>query len=212
MQQRSADNHRLNAAFASFDKANAEDPKRTHVHGRDVPDELLYAQRMTAWLERLDPNAPDTLRLAVRCQHICRWMIPRSSQPMTRQGYHQWRTQLAAFHAEKAGQILRQAGYDDATIARVQSLVRKDDLKDPQTQTLEDAACLVFLEFELADFATRQDEVKILRILRKTWRKMSTRGHEAAMKLPLEPRARELIAKALTTQSGPLGPDALEAP
>ena len=203
MQQKMpSDNSRLQSAFARFDAANAEDPNHTLVDGRDVPDELLYAQRMTAWLGRLEPDAPETLRLAVRCQHICRWKIPRDSYPMTRQGYHQWRTRLGVFHAEMAAEILRDVGYDDATIARVQSLVRKEDLKDPQTQTLEDVACLVFLEFEFADFAKRHDEEKLLRILRKTWRKMSPRGHAAAMTLSLEPAAREIGREGAYTVAG----------
>jgi hypothetical protein len=186
------------SAIARIDAANAEDPNRTLVAGAQVPDELLYAQRMTAWLDRLDPDASEALKLAVRCQHICRWQIPRSTYPMTRPGYRQWRTALGKFHADKAGAILREVGYDAATIARVQSIVRKENLKDPETQTLEDVACLVFLEFEFADFARRHDHEKLTRILQRTWRKMSPRGQGEAMKLSMEPAARELIAKALT--------------
>jgi len=186
------------SAISRIDAANAEDPNRTTVDDVAVPDELLYARRMTAWLDRLDPNASEALKLAVRCQHICRWLIPRSTYPMTRAGYHQWRTALGKFHAEKAGEILRDVGHDGGMVARVQAIVRKENLKDPETQTLEDAACLVFFEFEFADFAKRHDKDKIVRILQRTWRKMSPRGHEHAMKLRMEPAARELIAKALT--------------
>jgi hypothetical protein len=83
---------------------------------------------------------------------------------MTRAGYHQWRTTLARFHADEAAAILRGVGYDEATVARVQSLVRKEGLKtDPETQTLEDVACLVFLEDEFREFARKHDEARCWR-------------------------------------------------
>ena len=185
-------------AVARIDAANAQDPNRTVVAGREIPGALLYAQRMTDWLDRLRPDAPEPLRLAVRCQHLQRWMIPRSQYPMTRAGYHQWRTTLARFHADRAADILRAAGYDEPTIARVQSLVRKEGLKtDPDAQALEDVACLVFLEHEFSDFARKHDEAKVLNILARTWRKMSDQGRAAALALPLAARDRALIEKAL---------------
>ncbi len=118
---------------------------------------------------------------------------------MTRAGYHQWRTTLYTFHADAADKILREVGYDDAAIARVRSLLRKERLKaDPQTQALEDVACLVFLESYFADFALKHDEQKVIDILRRTWKKMSDRGRAAAMELPLPAEARRLVEKALS--------------
>ena len=194
----SPEEERFFAAVRAIDDANAADPNQTLVDGRRVPDELLYSQRMTAWLDRLEPAAPEPLRLAVRCQHLCRWMIPRSQYPMTRAGYHAWRTTLARFHADKAAEILRSAGYDELTIARVQSLVRKEGLKtDPDAQTLEDVACLVFLEHEFSAFARQHQEAKVVNILARTWRNMSPRGHAAALGLQFSPDDRALIDKAL---------------
>ena len=197
-------------AASRIDAANAADPNRTTVGGAQVPHELHYARRMTQWLQRLEPAASEALRLAVRCQHLCRWMIPRAEFPMTRSGYHQWRTTLGRFHADKAAEVLRAVGYDEQTVARVQSLVRKEGLKtDPETQTLEDVACLVFLEDELAGFAARHEEAKVLTILRKTWGKMSPRGREAAVALDLPPAARDLLRKALAAPpAAPAGPSA----
>jgi hypothetical protein len=191
---------RFNEAIERIDAANAQDPGRALHAGREVPAELFYGQRMSAWLDRLEPGASEALRLAVRCQHLRRWVIPRSNYPMTRPGYHQWRTRLGAFHAEQAAEILREVGYDEPLVARVQSLIRKERIKaDPETQTLEDAACLVFLEIDYVDFARRHEEAKVVDILRKTWRKMSDRGHAAAMELAggLPEVERGLIEKAL---------------
>jgi uncharacterized protein DUF4202 len=194
-----ADPERFNTAIARFDAANAEDPSTEVFQGVVYPKELLYAQRMTAWLDKIAPDASEALRLAVRCQHIQRWTIPRHTYPMDRHGYLRWRTTLARFHADTAAAILRDVGYDDATTQRVHTLLRKERLKrDPEVQCLEDVICLVFLENYLAAFATQHDEVKVLDILRKTWTKMSPRGHEVALTLPMSPEARRLVAQALT--------------
>src|SRR5690606_22484791 len=130
-----------------------QDPNRETADGKEFPKELLYAERMSAMLERYQTNASEALQLAMRCQHIQRWKIPRSDYPMTRAGYHQWRTRLRGFHAETASAMLKDVGYDDDTIARVCSLVRKERLQqDIEAQTLEDVAVLVFLESYLEDF------------------------------------------------------------
>jgi hypothetical protein len=189
---------RFAAAATAIDAANSEDPTGETVDGKRVPKELAYARRMTAWLGRLDPEASEALRLAVRAQHIRRWTVPRDGYPMDRQGYHRWRTALARFHADTAAALLEAAGFDAAMIARVGSLIRKERLKsDPEAQTLEDVACLVFLENYLADFAGKHDEAKVVDILRKTWRKMSPRGQKAARALDLAPAGRRVLDRAL---------------
>lgn len=185
-------------AIRRIDAANREDPETMLIDGSPVPGELLYSRRMSAWLDRLEPNASESLKLAVRAQHLRRWEIPRETFPKTRAGYLQWRTRLGAYHAEQAGNILRESGYDEPTVARVQSLLRKEGLKsDPETQLLEDVICVVFLENYFADFAPQHDEEKVVNILRKTWRKMSERGRQAALGLKLPNEARALVERAL---------------
>jgi hypothetical protein len=191
---------RFERAVERIDAAHREDPASVQCEGGTHPAELVYARRMAEWLARLEPEASEALLLAVRCQHLRRWTIPRADFPMTRPGYLQWRSTLARFHADQAAEILRGAGYDDATIARVQSLVRKERLaSDPEAQALEDAACLVFLEGEFVDFARKHDAQKVEGILRKTWRKMSERGRAEAMRLAagLPDRERELVKRAV---------------
>lgn len=192
------DSNRFQLAIDRFDALNAQDPNVEVADGVARPKELIYAQRMSEWLDRLAPDAPEPLRLAARCQHILRWHSPRSGYPMDRAGYHRWRTDLAKFHAETAGRVLRDVGYDDATISRVQSLLRKERLKaDPDAQTLEDVICLVFLQYYFADFSEQHDEAKLIGILKRTWAKMSTSGHEAALALDLPAEKRRLIERAL---------------
>jgi hypothetical protein len=191
---------RFARAIDRIDAANAQDPNRALFDGREYPAELLYSMRLTEWLGRLVPDASEALRLAVRCQHLRRWAIPRSQYPATRAGYLQWRSMLARFHADEAGAILRDVGYDDATVGRVQSLVRKERFKaDAEAQALEDAACLVFLEIEYVDFARRHDDEKVVQILAKTWKKMSDRGRQAVVQLApsLPERERGLVERAV---------------
>lgn len=189
-------------AIARFDAFNSADPNRETFGGKDYPKELLYAERMTQWLTRLAPDAPEALRLAVRCQHIGRWMIARSEYPLDRPGYHRWRTALAEFHARIARDLLQQAGYDEETIARVEALVKKKNLKtDAEAQSLEDVACLVFLESYFSGFAKKHDAEKLITIIQKTWKKMSPRGQRAALGLNLSPAARSLVERALKPQA-----------
>jgi len=193
------DTERFRLALDRFDAENAQDPNVEIIDNVRHPKELIYSQRMSDWLARLEPDATEALKLAARAQHIRRWEIPRSSYPMDRPGYHRWRTDLGKFHAQTAGRILAEVGYDEEIIRRVQSLLRKERLKaDPDTQLLEDVICLVFLENYFAPFSERHDEAKLIGILRRTWAKMSPRGHEAALKLDLPAEKRSLIEKALS--------------
>ncbi len=187
---------RFREAILRFDAANAEDPNIEVEHDFPQPKELVYANRMTAALHRFAPGAHETVQLAARCQHIRRWTIPRGDYPEGRAGYRQWRTDLAAFHAETAAEILRDVGYDEATIARVQSLVRKDRLKaDPDAQLLEDVVCHVFLTHHLGDFAVKHDDGTVTDILKKTWRKMSEKGRAAVRSQELPEAVRSLVER-----------------
>ncbi len=192
------DSDRLSRALAKIDEANSSDPNVESYQGAEQPKELVYSRRMSDWLLRLEPAASEPLRIAAHGQHICRWTLARESFPMDRPGYLRWRIACQKVHAEKLGEILKAVDYDDETIGRVQSLVRKERLKlDPETQLLEDVICLVFLENYFAEFATQHDEAKLIDIVQKTWRKMSSRGHAAALKLPLSVEARALVERAL---------------
>jgi hypothetical protein len=201
------ENERFQSAISCFDSANNEDPRRVVYQDHEYPYELLYAQRMTHWLERLAPRASEVLRLAARSQHICRWQIPRSEYPLGRAGYHRWRTRLYGFHAEKAAVILREVGYDEESATRVAQMLQKENLKsDPEMQLLEDMICLVFLENYFAEFSKEHEPAKVVGILRKTWGKMSPQGREAAVGLKMSAEARQLLDQALS--GVPNGPGA----
>jgi hypothetical protein len=191
------DKIKFEAVLRRFDEANARDPNREIAGGVSQPRELLYAQRLTGWVLRLCPEASEELRLAARCQHLCRWEIPRDSYPMTRAGYLKWRAELKKFHAQKAGAILRETGYDEDAIRRVQDLnLKKNFPSDPESRALEDALCLVFLEFQFADLAAKTAEDKTINALQKSWQKMTEAARAEALKLNFGPREKVLLARA----------------
>jgi hypothetical protein len=193
----------LEEAFARFDEVNGRDPRSDEVRGSLEPRELVYARRMSERLDRFEPDASEPLRLAARSQHIARWQIPRTEYPPGRVGYKQWRTRLMRHHADLAGAILSEVGYDPDTVQAVSRLLRKEGLKrDPEVQALEDVVCLVFLEHYFDEFAAEHEDEKLVDILARTWMKMSERGRDAALNLPLSERARTLVARALSGGGG----------
>lgn len=190
-------------AIDLIDSANSKDPNEESVDGKTWPKELLYSQRMSDMLKRFAPDADDAVKLAVHAQHVERWKSARSDYPEGRQGYFQWRTGLYKFHADTAGGLLAQAGYDEEFIERVKKAVGKRALKvNPDSQLLEDTADLVFIEYYMLAFASKHPEYseeKWLEIIRKTWKKMSGQAQQFAIsgnvKLP-EPLV-PLIQKAI---------------
>jgi hypothetical protein len=197
-----SDPKRFEAAIRRFDEENSRDPNHILVNGVPQPREVVYAQWLTDWVLKLSPAASEELRLAARCQHLCRWTVPRESYPMTRIGYLQWREGLKKFHADKAGKILAELGYPTATILRVQNLnLKKDFPKDPETRVLEDALCLVFLEHQLGELASKTAEDKMINALQKSWKKMTPAARDIGLKLPFPPTEKALIEKALAPPS-----------
>lgn len=190
---------RFTKTIALFDAANAQDPNQEE----GLPKELLYAQRMTEMIGRFAPDASEVAQLAVRAQHIKRWTVPRSNYPLGKPGYFAWRTGLYRFHAETAGELMRQAGYDEATIAQVMAAVGKEGIKtNPDTQLLEDVSSLVFIEHYMQGFAGQHadySEDKWLGIIRKTWKKMSEAARVFATSggIQLPEALLPLITKAL---------------
>lgn len=194
-----ANQERFNRAIALFDAANAQDPNQDEGQ----PKELLYARRMTDMIGRFAPQASEVAQLAVRAQHIQRWTVPRSNYPLGKPGYFAWRTGLYRFHAETAGGLMQQAGYDAAMIEQVKAAVGKQGIKtNPDTQMLEDVTSLVFLEHYMLGFAGQHAEYsedKWLDIIRKTWKKMSSDAHAFATSggISLPEPLRPLILKAV---------------
>jgi hypothetical protein len=189
---------RFTEAIRRFDEENVHDPTTELADGLPQPRELLYARRLSDWVLKLCPQASEELQLAARCQHICRWTIPRHTYAMTRAGYLRWRAELKDFHAGKAGQILQNLGYPREVIARVQALNLKSNFPaDPESRVLEDALCLMFLQYQFAELAGRTTDDKMINALRKTWKKMTPTARAHALKFPRSRREESLLEQAL---------------
>src|SRR5262249_40468287 len=198
-----SDRKRFDDVIASIDDAHARDPKTVEIDGRAVPAELLYGQRMSDALARMDPNASELLQIAARGQHIERWASRRAGYPPGRTGYLKWRNDLKQFHARRLGEIMAAKGYEPRDAARVGALVRKERLRsEPEAQMLEDVACIVFLTHYLADFMSKAEDAKLARILAQTWNKMSAQGRAHASKLDLPPSALRLLKRGLERAGG----------
>lgn len=190
--------NKLDQAFALFDAYNQRDPSHTNWQNEDYPLEYFYALKLYEWVLRLDPEADEVLQLAARSQHIGRWEIPRDTYPEGRTGYLKWRSDLSKYHAEKAAKIMATVGYDEQTQEKVRTIIQKRRIKaDPQVQTMENALCLVFLEYQYEALVQKLDDEKMIPILQKTWAKMSEPGQKLALSLSYSTQGRDLIEKAL---------------
>jgi len=187
-------------AIQKFDAANLEDPRTEMANGGLQPREWLFAKRVYQWVQQLVPNPSEELLLAAQSHTLRRWLIPRDRYPQTRVGYHQWRDALAQFHAEQAEAILQKVGYPPEKIQAVKALITKANWPaNPEACALEDADCLVFLEFKLAGYVDAWGEKKTVRILRQTIKKMTPDAQSRALKLNLGPREQELVLRAART-------------
>lgn len=193
---------RLAAVLSAIDQINSEDPNQTLIDGNSQPNELLYGQYMTTCLEQYFPQSNELLQIAVRAQHIKRWHLKRTEFAAGKAGYYQWRIAQGKFHAQLTKSLMLEHGYDEDDAETTACILRKEKLKtNADTQTLEDVACLVFLQYYFDAFAAKytekDNEAKIIRIVQKTWGKMSERGHEVALSLTLPEHLASLVGKAL---------------
>lgn len=184
---------RLARVLAAIDAANAADPKIEDGQ----PAARLYGERMSAMLAVFRPDAPELLKIAARGQHIERWRLPRADYPMTRPGYYAWRNAAKKMHAERVGALMAEAGYSGEEIATTQAMVRKEDLRaNPDAQTVEDLASLVFLKHYGLDFAHGRTQEQLVDILVKTMRKMSPAGLAFAGQIGMPDAVAGLVGEA----------------
>ncbi len=189
---------RYAAAVQAIDDANALDPNQVRVRGAVQPLALAHGRYAVEWVQQLHPGPSELLLLAARAHHLRRWELPRSRYPEGKVGYHQWKRDQRQRHAHDVAVLLGPCGYSDDEIAQVQAWVRRDQLaSDTGSQSVEDAACLVFIETQLADVATKLDHDHLVDVIRKTAKKMSAAALGAVARIPLGDTERQLLADAL---------------
>ncbi len=192
--------NRTRQALNAIDDANRNDPRvwTYGAEGEPEPYELVYSQKLYVWVKALCPDPSEELILAARGLHIERWKIPRSDYPMTRKSYHDWRDALRTLHADRAGEIMREAGYEAAAIQRTQELILRSTYPDdPESRVIEDAVSLLFLETQFTELAEKTERKKMVRILRRVWPKMTVKAQEAALQLNYTDFEKTLLEEAL---------------
>lgn len=189
---------RLRRTLERIDEENMHDPNKVQWEGAEKPAAWVYGQRMSAWLHKLNPEPSPELQIAARAQHIRRWEIARDTFPANRKGYLDWRTRMYDFHAEKTLAIMQELGWDEDAQYQVNFYLHKRCLQtNRDVQFLEDCACLIFIEHQLLDFAREHRDQKVMRIIQKTWDKMTEQGHREVFALDLSPELHELLDKML---------------
>jgi len=186
---------RYEAAAAAIDAANSDDPTTVTVRGHEAPLAQIHGQLAVQWIERLVDDPDEPLLLAGRAHHLRRWELPRDSYPQGRAGYLRWRRDQKARHARDIAVILSPCGYGPDEIERVQRLIRREAVDG--TPAVEDAACLVFIETQLTSLVERMDHALLIDVIRKTARKMTDEGLACVAEIPLDDRARGVLAEAL---------------
>jgi hypothetical protein len=192
---------RYTAAVAAIDAANGEDPNAVTVRGETGPLALVHGRLATEWVVALVEAPDEPLLLAARAHHLRRWIVPRSSYPEGRPGYLRWRRDQKARHATEVADLLVDCGYTPTEIERVQRLIRREDVDG--AQTVEDAACLVFIETQLSSVALRLEHQHLIDVIRKTARKMSPAALNKVAAIPLSGDASALLAEAFGTPPSP---------
>ena len=191
---RASSRERFDAVVRAIDAANAADPGRVMVRGAEHPLALAHGRLAAEWVVLLDPSVDDTVRLAARAHHLRRWELPRTAYDAGRAGYLRWKRDQRRRHADDLGVLMRDAGYDDAPVVAAQAAVRREG---PGGQLVEDAACLVFIETQLAIVATQLDHDHLVEVIRKTARKMSPAARAAVATIPIGEAEQTLLAEAL---------------
>lgn len=189
---------RLNAVLSAIDLINHDDPNKINLDGLLQAKEYVYGHQMSNCLEQYWPQSNELLQIAIRAQHIKRWHLKRADFDLGKTGYFKWRKSLGIFHAQLTQDLMLEHNYSLAEAEQTAAIIRKEKLKsNNDSQTLEDVACLVFLQHYFDEFSCKHTEEKIIRVLQKTWGKMSEQGQHIALSLTLPEHLAALVNKAL---------------
>lgn len=190
-------NEKFQKAITKIQEGLKKDPRWESFQGREGGRDELFTQRVVEWIQKLESSPSEILLLAAWGHTQNRWTLERSTYPMNTKGYHQWRFAQSKLSANEAEKILRDCGYNDEIVQKVCTLILKSNFpKDPDSQVLEDAACLAFMEMKYESYIPEWGEEKYIRILKGTLEKMTPRAQTLALKISYSPAGRQLLEKA----------------
>ncbi len=155
---------------------------------------MVHGELAAEWVAVLAPSAGDLVLLAARAHHLRRWELPRAQYAAGRAGYLHWKRDQRRRHAADVGELLSEIGFAADDIALVQAMVLRQSAGG---QLVEDAACLVFIETQLASVAAQLERDHLIDVIRKTAKKMSPAALAAVSSIPLGAEEQSLLADAL---------------
>ena len=184
----------LTDVLDAIDAANSADPNQHDGQ----PLALVQGQLATVWLSRLDDNPVPPVIIAARAHHLLRWELARSGYPDGRAGYLQWRRDNKMVQANAAADIMSTHGYGDEAINMVgELLLRKGLGTDPNTQLVEDAACLVFVETQFDEMVERLGHAHMVDVVARTLNKMSPAAIGLAGSIEISPASAAVLTDAV---------------
>lgn len=183
-------------AIERFLAIGAGDPRRRDEAGVSEPHQIVEGRLFGHYVRRLVSEPSLALHLACYCQHLGRWLMPRTDFPEGREGYLRWRKAASKRSAEQVREILESTGCPNALVAAVVAIVAKEGRTlGSDTQHMEDALCLTFLRLDAPDFAAAHPLDEVMRVLQRTWRKMSPAARRLALAEPFLPDVQALLRK-----------------
>jgi len=185
---------RLAAVVAAVDRVNGDDP---NLHeGR--PLALVHGELATHWVAQLVDSPSGELTIAARAHHLRRWELQRVDYPAGRAGYLRWRRDNKQVQADAVVEIAGALGYGQASADRIASLVLRKGLgSDPETQTLEDAACLAFLGTQFDSMVAKLGHDHMVQVVARTLKKMSPAAIALAADIELSASASAVLSDAV---------------
>lgn len=190
--------YQYHKAIIAIEQIHSKDITQEQHNGSLIPAEFLYGKRMLKTLELVSPESSYAMKLAVQCQHLQRWGVPRSSYTYDRRGYHEWRREVMKYQLEQTINLLSSISIDEIDIKWIAQVINAQENKaDSNGLIIMDTACLVFLKWYMEPFAKKHESEKVLDILKKTFRKMSTDAQNLISKLDLPESSLQVLNQAI---------------
>ena len=183
--------------LAAIDADNQTDPTSVDYRGEAHPTAMIHGQLAGHWLGHLRPDAGDADLIAARAHHFRRWTRPRADYPGGRAGYLRWRRDANFAQGTDLEEFLTALAVDpdDAHLA-AQLVAKTSGLPADSAQAHEDVRCLAFLDTQLDGLSEQIGDAAIVKVLRRTLKKMSPEAIALSHHAELTDAGRAALAAA----------------
>ncbi|KAG2430982.1 hypothetical protein HYH02_013515 [Chlamydomonas schloesseri] len=219
----------LTKCLSLIDDINSKDPSQVEWGGKRHPYRQLFGHWLSEQVTQLDPGAPDELFILARGKNIESWRlseIKRDDYSPNSIGQKQWEQDRKAWLARRLTDVMRSAGYSEASSKLVEDFMLGRDLPDPRdvrlydvtgpmgatnyrllellqmVQTLRDAEALVFLDKTFPRMFEELPADEVLAAVKRELAGVSKKCLATALSKPWPPLARKLLGRALPAPPG----------